>query len=82
MAAYSIGLRQKMLRAYEYQLSSQRAWADLSGVSPSCAKKILRCSRATGGVRRTGGRAWTRLPHPGLAADACDWFMHCGYALQ
>jgi transposase len=48
MAAYSIDLRQKILRAWERHLGSQRAIADIFGVSLAFVEKVLRQYRATG----------------------------------
>jgi transposase len=48
MAAYSIDLRQKILQAYERRLGSQRALADVFGVSLSFIEKVLRRYRTTG----------------------------------
>ena len=48
MAAYSIDLRQKILRAWERHLGSQRTIADLFGVSRAFVEKVLRQYRATG----------------------------------
>jgi transposase len=48
MAAYSIDLRQKILPAYERRLGSQRALADVFGVSLSCIEKVLRRYRTIG----------------------------------
>jgi transposase len=48
MAAYSIDLRQKILHAYERRLGSQRALADVFGVSLSFIEKVLRRYRTTG----------------------------------
>jgi transposase len=50
MAAYSIDLRQKILRACERQLGSQRALADLFGVSLAFVEKLLRRHRMTGDI--------------------------------
>jgi transposase len=50
MAAYSIDLRQKILSAWERRLASQRALADLFGVSVSCIEKLLRRYRTTGDI--------------------------------
>src|SRR5688572_31363359 len=50
MAAYSIDLRQKILRACERQLGSQRTIADVFGVSLAFVEKVLRQHRATGDV--------------------------------
>jgi transposase len=48
MPAYSIDLRQKILRAWARHLGSQRALADLFGVSLACVEKVLRQHRTTG----------------------------------
>jgi transposase len=48
MAAYSLDLRQKILQACERRLGSQRALADLFGVSLSFVEKLLRRHRTTG----------------------------------
>jgi transposase len=48
MAAYSIDLRQKILQACERRLGSQRALADLFGVSLSFVEKLLRRHRTSG----------------------------------
>jgi transposase len=48
MAAYSIDVRQRILRACERQLGSQRTIADLFGVSLPFVEKVLRQYRATG----------------------------------
>jgi transposase len=50
MAAYSIDLRQKILHAYTRGLGSQRALADLFGVSLSFVEKLLRRHRTTGDI--------------------------------
>jgi transposase len=50
MAPYSLDLRQKILHACEHRLGSQRALADLFGVSLSCVEKLLRRQRATGDI--------------------------------
>jgi transposase len=50
MAAYSIDLRQKILHAYERRPGSQRALADVFGVSLSFIEKVLRRYRTTGEV--------------------------------
>src|SRR5262245_45828221 len=50
MAAYSIDLRQKVLRACERPLGSQRRIADVFGVSRAVVEKGLRQHRATGGI--------------------------------
>lgn len=50
MANYSIDLRQKILHAYERRMGSQRALADIFGVSLSFLEKLLRRHRATGAM--------------------------------
>jgi transposase len=48
MKAYSTALRLKIVQAYERRLGSQRALADLLGVSVSFVEKLLRRHRRTG----------------------------------
>jgi transposase len=48
MAAYSIDLRQKILRAYERQLGSQRTMAAGFGGSLAFVEQVLRHHRTTG----------------------------------
>jgi transposase len=50
MASYSIDLRQKILLAYERRIGSQRALADIFGVSLSFVEKLLRRHRTTGAI--------------------------------
>ena len=50
MAAYSIDLRQKILRACERRLGSQRTIADVFGVSLGFVEKVLRQHRTTGSI--------------------------------
>jgi transposase len=50
MTTYSTDLRQKLLHACERRLGSQRALADLFGVSLSFVEKLLRRYRMTGGI--------------------------------
>ena len=50
MGTYSIDLRQKILHACERRLGSQRALADLFGVSLSFVEKLLRRHRTTGDI--------------------------------
>jgi transposase len=50
MAAYSIDLRQKILRAWERRLGSQRTIADIFGVSLAFVEKVLRQHRTTGNI--------------------------------
>jgi transposase len=69
MPAYSIDLRQKILRAWERHLGSQRAIADLFGVSLAFVEKVLRQHRTTGDLApkpHAGGQK----PRLGTAAQA------------
>jgi transposase len=50
MAAYSIDVRQKILRACERPLGSQRRIADVFGVSLAFVEKVLRQHRTTGDI--------------------------------
>lgn len=50
MKAYSTDLRQKIVDAYDRRLGSQRALADLFGVSVSFVEKLLCRHRSTGDV--------------------------------
>jgi transposase len=50
MAAYSIDLRQKILRACERHLGSQRTIADVFGVSLAFVEKVLRQHHTTGDI--------------------------------
>ena len=50
MARYSIDLRRKILQAYERRIGSQRALADIFGVSLSFVEKLLRRHRTTGAI--------------------------------
>jgi transposase len=63
MKAYSLDLRQKILRAYDQRRGSQRALAALFGVSPSFVEKRLR-------RRRTSGDSAPR-PHAGGRRALC-----------
>ena len=64
MKAYSLDLRQKVLRACDQQLGSQRAIAALFGVSQSFVEKLLHRRRTTGAV--------AARPHGGGARPSCD----------
>jgi transposase len=64
MKAYSLDLRQKILRACDQQLGSQRAIATFFGVSQSCVEKLLRQRRATGDI--------SPRPHAGGRRAICD----------
>ncbi len=91
MKAYSLDLRQKILRAWDQRLGSQRAIAALFGVSQSFIEKLLRRHRSTGnlaprphgGGRRAlcdeAGRALVRRfvqEHPDATlAECCAWLL-------
>jgi transposase len=64
MAPYSLDLRQTILHACERRLGSQRALADLFGVSLSLIEKLLRRHRATGDIAPT--------PHAGGPRSLLD----------
>jgi transposase len=64
MKAYSIDLRQKILRACDQRLGSQRAIAALFGVSQSFVEKLVRRRRATGDI--------SPRPHAGGRRAICD----------
>ena len=62
--AYSTDLREKIVRAYDDQLGSQRAIAELFGVSRSFVEKLLARRRSTGEI--------APLPHGGGRQPHCD----------
>jgi transposase len=64
MKAYSLDLRQKILRAYDQRLGSPRAIAALFGVSQSFIEKLLRRHRSTGSI--------APRPHAGGRRALCD----------
>jgi transposase len=64
MKAYSLDLRQKILRACDQRLGSQRAIATLFGVSQSFVEKLLRRRRLTGDLKPR--------PHAGGRHARCD----------
>lgn len=64
MKAYSLDLRQKILRACDAHRRSQRAIAQLLSVSQSCVEKLLRRRRTTGTI--------AALPHGGGRKPTCD----------
>lgn len=64
MKAYTLDLRQKILRACERRLGSQRTIAALFGVSQSFVEKLLRRHRMTGEL--------TPRPHAGGRKASCD----------
>jgi transposase len=88
MKASSLDLRQKILRACDQRLGSQRAMATLCGVSQSCVEKRLRRRRLTGdiaprphaGGRRAlcteaavaGGRLLVQEPPDATLAEFCE----------
>jgi len=61
--AYSTDLREKIARAYDDGLGSQRAIAELFGVSRSFVEKLLHRRRTTGEV--------AALPHGGGRQSLC-----------
>jgi transposase len=64
MKAYSLDLRQKILRACDQRLGSQRAIATLFGVSQSFVEKLRRRRRETGDI--------SPRPHAGGRRAICD----------
>jgi transposase len=62
--AYSTDLREKIVRAYDEGLGSQRAIAELFGVSRSFVEKLLHRRRTTGEI--------TALPHGGGRTALCQ----------
>jgi transposase len=64
MKAYSLDLRQKILRASDQGLGSQRAIATFFGVSLSFVEKLLRQRRTTGDI--------APRPHAGGRRPSCD----------
>ena len=68
MATSSIDLRQKILHACERRLGSQRALADLFGVSLSFVETLLRRHRTTGDI--------APKPHAGGQRPALDAAAH------
>jgi transposase len=61
--SYSTDLREKIVRAYDERLGSQRAIAELFGVSRSFVEKLLARRRATGEI--------APLPHGGGRQPRC-----------
>ena len=68
MATSSIDLRQKILHACERRLGSQRALADLFGVSLSFVEKLLGRHRTTGNL--------APKPHAGGQRPSLDTAAH------
>ncbi len=64
MSAYSLDLRQKLLRACDQRLGSQQAIAALCGVSPWFIEKLIRRHRTTGDI--------APRPHAGGRRALCD----------
>jgi transposase len=64
MNAYSLDLRQKVLRACDQKRGSQCAIASLFGVSQSFVEKLLRRRRTTGDI--------APRPHAGGRRATCD----------
>jgi transposase len=64
MKAYSLDLRERIVRAYEQRLGSQRALASLFAVSLSFVEKLLRRHRTTGEI--------TPRLHAGGRPPTCD----------
>lgn len=62
--AYSTDLREKITRAYDDGLGSQRAIAELFGVSRSFVEKLLHRRRTTGEI--------AALPHGGGRKSLCQ----------
>ena len=62
--AYSTDLREKIVRAYDEGLGSQRDIAELFGVSRSFVEKLLHRRRTTGQI--------TALPHGGGRTALCQ----------
>jgi transposase len=62
--AYSTDLREKIVRAYDEGLGSQRRIAELFGVSCSFVEKLLHRRRAIGEI--------TALPHGGGRTALCQ----------
>jgi transposase len=69
MKPYSLDLRQKILRAYDHKLGSQRALATLFGVSHAFLEQLLQRRRTTGEIapRRHGGGRQPRCDPAALA---------------
>jgi transposase len=67
MAAHAIDLRQKMLRACERRLGSQRTIADLFGVRLGFVETVVRHYRATGDIAPKPPRGGQKLRLDGAA---------------
>jgi transposase len=68
MAAYALDLRQKILRAWERRLGSQRTLADVFGISRAFVEKVGRQPRTTGNIAPT--------PHAGGQKPRLDATAH------
>jgi transposase len=66
--AYSTDLREKIVRSYDDGLGSQRAIAELFGVSRSFVEKLLHRRRTTGDI--------AALPHGGGRTALCQQKEH------
>jgi transposase len=66
--AYSTDLREKIVRAYDDGLGSQRKIAELFGVSRSFVEKLLQRRRTTGDI--------AALPHGGGRTALCQHKEH------
>ena len=64
MEAYSLDLRERVVRAYDQRVGSQHQIAELFGVSLSWVEKLLRRRRETGTIQA--------LPHGGGPAPVFD----------
>jgi len=64
MKPYSLDLREKILRAYDARLGSQRALAALFGVSRTFVEQLLQRRRSTGTI--------APRPHAGGRKPSCD----------
>jgi transposase len=64
MKAYSLDLRQKILRAYDQRLGAPRAIAALFGVRRSFVEKLLRRRRTTAAI--------APRPHAGGRRASCN----------
>jgi hypothetical protein len=78
MATYSIDLRQKILRACEQHLGSQRRIAHVFGVSLAFVEKVVRQHRTTGDIAPKPYAGGPK-PHLDTAVQAvvrwCRWLI-------
>jgi hypothetical protein len=82
MVPYSIDLRQKILHACERRLGSQRALADLFGVSLSFIEKLLRRHRATGDIAPKPHAGGPRSLLDGAADTLIEQLVYARYHLR